>query len=143
VERLVAEGTACGAVVAVSKHGALLAARAFGTSGPAAGPAVNHGLTPGMPLAVDSIFAVASVTKPAAAAAVLLLAQSGALSLEDRLVDHLPEFAAVGPAGAPDPSGRKQRVTLRQLLMHWCAGSARRRARGFQLKRLAAFPSRP
>lgn len=61
----------------------------------------------GRPLAPDSIFPVASVTKLATALTVLRLADSGALSVDDALARYLPE-AAVAAAG----------VTLRQLLAH-------------------------
>jgi CubicO group peptidase (beta-lactamase class C family) len=61
----------------------------------------------GRPLAADSLFPVASVTKLATALAVLRLADAARLTIEDALGRHAPE-AAAAPAG----------VTLRQLFTH-------------------------
>lgn len=56
----------------------------------------------------DSLVNVYSVGKPMAACCVLMLADRGALSLEDPVSRHWPEFAAAGNGG----------VTVRQLLSH-------------------------
>jgi CubicO group peptidase (beta-lactamase class C family) len=56
----------------------------------------------------DSLVHVYSVTKPAAAFCVLVLADRGRLGLDDRVAGVWPEFAAAG----------KQDVTVRQLLAH-------------------------
>jgi CubicO group peptidase (beta-lactamase class C family) len=56
----------------------------------------------------DSLVQVYSVTKPAAAFCVLVLADRGRLGLDDRVAAHWPEFAAAG----------KEPVTVRQLLAH-------------------------
>ena len=60
-----------------------------------------------MPLAVDSLFIVASITKMAAALAVLRLLDRGVLALDDLLRDYLPAAAAAQPG-----------VTVRSLLCH-------------------------
>ncbi len=56
----------------------------------------------------NATFLVASITKPVTAAAVLLLAERGRLTLEDRVADVLPEFAQEGKAD----------VRIRHLLTH-------------------------
>jgi len=56
----------------------------------------------------DSLINVYSVTKPMAAACVLVLVDRRALSLEDAVSRHWPEFAQSG----------KRDVTVRQLLSH-------------------------
>src|SRR5438067_533814 len=61
----------------------------------------------GRPLAADSLFTVASITKLASALLVLRLVEDGALGLDDPLARHLPQ-AAAAQAG----------VTLRTLLSH-------------------------
>jgi beta-lactamase class C len=61
----------------------------------------------GTPLTRDTLFPVASITKLATALAVLRLADSGALALDDPLDQHLPSAAAAEPG-----------VTLRKLLCH-------------------------
>lgn len=56
----------------------------------------------------DSIFLVASVTKPVTAAAVMLLVERGKLLLNDHVADHLPEFGNRG----------KEKVRVHHLLTH-------------------------
>ena len=61
----------------------------------------------GTPLAEDSLFPVASITKLATALAVLRLRDDGALRLDDSIVRYLPEAASAQPG-----------VTVRKLLCH-------------------------
>lgn len=60
-----------------------------------------------VPLTPSSIFHVASVSKQFTAAAVLLLAQDGKLSLDDEVRKHVPELPDFG-----------KRITIRHLLNH-------------------------
>lgn len=62
----------------------------------------------GRPLQVSDRFLVASITKPIVAAATLLLASRGGLTLGDRVVDWIPEFSG----------GSRRSITLRHLLTH-------------------------
>ena len=58
--------------------------------------------------APDSIFLVASITKPVTAAAVMLLVDRGLICLDDPVSLYIPEF-----------KGRdRERITVRQLLCH-------------------------
>jgi CubicO group peptidase (beta-lactamase class C family) len=73
----------------------------------------RHGLAVVRPeriaMARDTIFDVASLTKPVATTtAVMLLAHEGALALDDPVAKHLPAFAERG----------KEAVTVRHLLTH-------------------------
>src|SRR5579872_7013575 len=61
----------------------------------------------GVPLDDNSLFAVASLTKLATALAVLHLADSGHLSIDDPLARYLPGAASAQPG-----------VTIRRLLSH-------------------------
>jgi CubicO group peptidase (beta-lactamase class C family) len=61
----------------------------------------------GRPLAVDSLFPVASITKLATALAMLRLVAAGVATLDDPLARHLPDAAAASEG-----------VTLRTLLCH-------------------------
>lgn len=95
-----------------------IAAQVVGSEAPGLVVAVAHGEQPpaylctgtdgaGYPLAVDTLFPVASLTKLATTLAVLRLAAAGSLALDDPLAVHLPEAAAA-----------QEGVTLRALLCH-------------------------
>ena len=60
------------------------------------------------PIDPQTIFLVASVTKPVTAAAVMLLVERGQVLLSDRVADYLPEFGNRG----------KEAVRIRHLLTH-------------------------
>lgn len=61
----------------------------------------------------STCFRIASITKTFTATALVQLRDEGALSLDDPLAMHLPEFA-----GARNPFGAIESVTLRGLLTH-------------------------
>jgi uncharacterized protein YbbC (DUF1343 family) len=61
------------------------------------------------PLTADTLFDLASLTKPVAtAAAIMILVEQGKLRLTDRVAQHLPAFGVHG----------KERITIEQLLLH-------------------------
>lgn len=70
----------------------------------------------GRPVDSDTIWGLASVTKPVTATAVMLLVEAGWLSLDEPLVRLLPEFER-----APATPFDRHAVTLRHALAH-CAG---------------------
>jgi CubicO group peptidase (beta-lactamase class C family) len=61
----------------------------------------------------DALFWVASMTKPITATALMMLAETGALCLDDDVSGHLPEFS-----GLKDADGKAVVVTIRQCLSH-------------------------
>jgi CubicO group peptidase (beta-lactamase class C family)/nicotinamidase-related amidase len=65
------------------------------------------------PMQSDTIFWIASMTKPVTATAVLMLQDEGKLSVDDPVEKHLPEFKGLKTA-----DGKLARVTIRQLLTH-------------------------
>ncbi|KKW91613.1 serine hydrolase domain-containing protein [Sphingobium chungbukense] len=76
----------------------------------------------GTPIARDSMFRLFSMTKPVIAAATMVLIDDGALSLDDAVVDHIPEFAGLGvyadkasDATRPSPA---HILTVKHLLTH-------------------------
>ncbi len=85
------DGTVPGAVALVSSGGRL-EVEAVGSSD-AAGAA---------PMARDSIFRVASITKPITAAAAMLLVDEGRIALDDPIGEWLPELAAPSVVRLPD-----------------------------------------
>lgn len=97
-----ADSAASGAALAVVRRGQLVRLRGYGRLDwdPAAPP-----VTPA------SIFDLASLTKVAGTtSAAMILAQRGAVSLDDRVTDHLPWWDVGDPA--------KSEVTIRHLLVH-------------------------
>lgn len=76
--------------LAVARHGELVAFEAFGTA------------------TTTTRFCVFSVTKPIVASVVWQLLGEGRLRTEDRVADHIPEFAGNG----------KVAVTVEQVLLH-------------------------
>jgi CubicO group peptidase (beta-lactamase class C family) len=82
--------------IGVMKAGKMIYAKAFGMMN----------LETGTPAAADTIYKIGSNTKQFTAASILLLQEAGALSVDDPLAKHLPDF----PHAAD--------VTLRQMLTH-------------------------
>ncbi len=69
-----------------------------------------------LPVNADSLFRIASISKPFTAVAVLRLVEQGKLKLDDRAFDFV-KLAPVIPSGKQaDP--RLARITIRQLLDH-------------------------
>jgi len=62
---------------------------------------------------VDSIFWIASMSKPITATSVLMLMEEGKLALDDPIAKYVPELAGLKTA-----DGKTPRITLRHLLTH-------------------------
>ncbi|MGB5050861.1 MAG: serine hydrolase domain-containing protein, partial [Caldilineaceae bacterium] len=93
------QGDLPGAAVQLSLRGEASEAWAFGRFAPAAD---------GPPMQPDSIFLVASITKPVVVSAVMLLAERGHLLLDEPASHFVPEFSVNG----------KGAITLRHLMTH-------------------------
>jgi CubicO group peptidase (beta-lactamase class C family) len=65
------------------------------------------------PMTPDTLFWIASMTKPVTGVAVLMLQDEGKLSVADPVAKYLPEFAAL-----KTPSGRPANLTITQILTH-------------------------
>ncbi len=99
VAEAIKDGKTPGAVVVVVRSGKVVFRKAYGRR--AVAPK-DEAMT------VDTIFDLASLTKPiATATAVIQLARKGKLHLDDPVSKHLPAFA-----------GEKGSITLAQLLLH-------------------------
>jgi CubicO group peptidase (beta-lactamase class C family) len=86
-----------GCAVGVSRHGRTVLAKAYGMSN----------LEYDVPLTTESIIEAGSVAKQFTAAAILLLAQQGKLSLDDRARKYIPELPDYGLP-----------LTIRHMLNH-------------------------
>jgi len=104
IDRLVTEalsqGKLPGCVVVIGRKSGVVYSGAFG----------SRALLPKKePMTEDTIFDLASLTKPlATATALMVLADQGRVDLDERVSHYLPTFAARGKGG----------ITLRQLLTH-------------------------
>ena len=67
------------------------------------------------PMQKDSIFCVASMTKPITATAVMILVDEAKLSLDDPVAKYIPAFAE---AKLEDGSRPRREITIRHLLTH-------------------------
>ena len=65
------------------------------------------------PMSTDTVFWIASMTKPVTGVAVLMLQDEGKLSVADPVAKYLPEFANL-----KTPSGTPANLTLTQILTH-------------------------
>ena len=91
-----------GCVVLINQDGERVYERAAGLADREAGVAT----------VLNTIFRLASVTKPIVAATALNMIDKGLLSLDDKVADYLPYFTPRAPDGStPD-------ITIRQLLTH-------------------------
>jgi D-alanyl-D-alanine carboxypeptidase len=101
-------GLVVGVVAGDEPDEALAWSYGFGPQGGPASPNAN-----GHVIGPDTLFRVASITKTFTATAIVQLRDDGKLHLDDPLVEHVPEFAAV-----TNPFGRIEEVTLRRLASH-------------------------
>lgn len=65
------------------------------------------------PMTPDTLFWIASMTKPVTGAAILMLQDEGKLNVADPVTKYLPEFASL-----KTPSGMPANLTISQILTH-------------------------
>lgn len=102
VDRALADQRIVGTVVLIARGGELAYSRAAGLADRERGRA----------MAPDTVFRLASVTKPVVAAAALAMAERGQLALDAPVSRWLPDFRPKAPGGAA------AEITLAQLLTH-------------------------
>lgn len=100
IEKALNDGEMSGCVINIVHRDTIVYEKAFG----------YRQLEPTqIPMSVDAVFDLASLTKPIATATCIMhLVEIGKLSLDDTVASHIPEFATNG----------KEKVTIRQLLLH-------------------------
>ncbi len=100
VKAAIQRGQLPGAVVLVARDGKVVFHKAYGSRSKQ--PA-------DIPMTVDTVFDLASLTKPlATATSIMLLLEQGKLRLSDRAAQYVPEFGSKG----------KDKITIEQLLLH-------------------------
>ncbi|HEV8230956.1 MAG TPA: exo-beta-N-acetylmuramidase NamZ domain-containing protein [Thermoanaerobaculia bacterium] len=102
IQEAIGRGELPGAVVLVGRRDRVVFRRAYG----------NRAVVPSRePMTVDTVFDVASLTKPVVTAtSVMILVERGKIALLDPVMKHIPEFA-------PE-KGDREKVTVEQLLTH-------------------------
>jgi methyl acetate hydrolase len=76
------------------------------------------------PMTLDSIFRIASMTKPVTSLAAMMLVEQGQLGLDDPITKYLPEFSHVRVVtawhedGTFDARPPRRSITIRDLLTH-------------------------
>ncbi len=100
VQAAIEEGKLPGAVVTIGHGGSIVFQRAYG----------QRQISPeSLPMQTDTVFDLASLTKPiATATSIMRLVDMGLIKLSDPVAEHLPEFGVEG----------KQEITIQQLLLH-------------------------
>lgn len=117
VTTAIADRQIAGAVVAVARDNKLVYLKSFGKSDAESGRAMTD----------DTIFRIASMTKPITSVAVMMLQEEGKLLISDPLSKYIPEFKDAKVLVAKDPADpakgfdtvpAKRAVTLQDLLSH-------------------------
>lgn len=105
-----------GAAMLIARNGAVVHEQALGFQAPGSG----------VPMAVDSVFRIYSMTKPIVSVAAMMLVEQGRLMLSDPVTRHLPELAGLNVGiEAPDAASGTLRLveaerppTVHDLLRH-------------------------
>jgi len=126
-----------GSVIGIVRDGKLVYLKAHGTINPETQA----------PMQIDSIFALASMTKPMVATGALTLTQQGKLPLFSKVVDYYPEIgqmkvAVKKPDGTLALENPKRAITIQDLMRHTSGFSYGGRA-DTSVSALAQFPSTP
>ena len=101
-----------GAVVVIGHGGKVVFHQAYGVRKLAGEPGLDGSPAPAEPMTEDTIFDMASLTKPlATATAVMQLYEQGKVQFDDPVQQYLPDFNT-----ANDP--QRAKVTVRMLLTH-------------------------
>jgi len=111
----IAAGRIPGAVVGIARKGKLVYFEAFGYRDKSAG----------LKMTTDTIFSIASMTKPLTAVAALTLYERGALLIDDPLAKYFPQFADMRVA-VMDAEGKtilntvpaNRTITIQDLMRH-------------------------
>ncbi|MSU61800.1 MAG: class A beta-lactamase-related serine hydrolase [Pedosphaera sp.] len=103
MQRMIAKNEIAGAVTIVVKKDKILHIESTGFADVAAKK----------PMTPDTIFWIASMTKPITGTAILMLQDQGKLNVADPVAKYLPEFAHL-----KTPSGKPANLTIAQILTH-------------------------
>ena len=129
MQKFVDEGQLAGAVTLVARRGHVAHLAAVGQAD----------LESRSPMTPESLFVIASMTKPITATAVMILQDEGKLSVDDPVTKYIPEFAEAKLASGPP----NRPITLKDLMTHTSGvGGEQRTERSLQ-ETVAAIIKRP
>lgn len=124
MDKYIESGDAAGFVTLVADRDGLVHLRARGLAD----------IAGARPMREDTLFWIASMTKPVTGVAVMMMVDEGRLALTDPVAKHIPEFAALRT-----PSGAPANLTIEQLLNHTSGMADLPRGEGTQARTLADF----
>ena len=105
---LVDEQKLAGVTTLVARHGKVVHFDAYG----------KRDLEAGKPVEKDTIFRIASMTKPIVGVAMMMLWEQGKWTLDDPVAKHVPEFAGLKVATPSGEVPQTKPMTMRQLMSH-------------------------
>ena len=105
---LVDEQKLAGVTTLVARHGKVVHFDAYG----------KRDLEAGKPVEKDTIFRIASMTKPIVGVAMMMLWEQGKWTLDDPVAKHIPEFAGLKVATPSGEVPQTKPMTMRQLMSH-------------------------
>ena len=108
LQALVDEGRLAGVTTLVARHGKVVMFDAYG----------YQDLDAKKPLAKDTIFRIASMTKPIAGVAMMMLWEQGKWTLDDPVAKHIPEFTDLKVTGPNGLVPQAHPMTMRELMSH-------------------------
>lgn len=109
MQALVDQKKLAGAVTLLARQGKVVHYEAYGVQDVATGQATDR----------DTIYRIASMTKPITGVAMMILWEEGRWSLDDPVARHIPEFADLQVAtadGGTEPQAHP--MTMRELMSH-------------------------
>ena len=105
---LVDEAKLAGVTTLVARHGKVVLFDAYGV----------QDLESKTPVTPDTIFRIASMTKPIVGVAMMMLWEQGKWTLDDPVAKHIPEFAGLKVATPSGDVPQTRPMTMRQLMSH-------------------------
>ena len=105
---LVDDARLAGVTTLVARHGKVVHFDAYGL----------QDLEAKKPLTKDTIFRIASMTKPITGVAMMMLWEDGKWTLDDPVAKHIPEFARLKVATPNGEVAQARPMTMRQLMSH-------------------------
>jgi CubicO group peptidase (beta-lactamase class C family) len=105
---LVDDAKLAGVTTLVARHGKVVHFDVYGV----------QDLDSKKPVATDTIFRIASMTKPIAGVAMMMLWEQGKWTLDDPVSKHIPEFAGLKVSTPNGEVPQTKPMTMRQLMSH-------------------------